>query len=114
MIAARDLKAGEVLFREFPVAAGPKMTSAAICLGCHKYISLKNNKSEFYKCSKCSWPMCGKECEDLAPHVEECRLMAAKKYKCPIKNGGAGVQEAAYCVILPMRVLLLRKNDPKT
>lgn len=114
MVASRNLKAGEVLFREYPVAFGPKMSSTPICLGCHKYLTLKNSKSDYHRCSKCAWPMCGKSCENLPPHQEECRLMVAKKYKCPIKNNDAGEKEIAYCMILPLRVLLLKKNDPKT
>lgn len=114
MIASRNLKAGEVLFREFPVAAGPKMSSSAKCLGCHKHLEIKSSKSDYYRCSKCQWPMCGKNCENLPPHQEECRLMTAKKYKCPIRKLESGAKDLAYCMILPLRVLLLKKNEPKT
>lgn len=112
MIAARNLKAGDVLFREYSVAFGPKLVSVPICLGCQKNIDIKPSKSP-YKCSKCNWPLCSKMCENLQPHQEECRLMATKKFKCPIQNCG-GASESAYGLILPLRVLLLRKNDPET
>jgi hypothetical protein len=58
--------------------------------------------------------MCSKGCENLKPHQEECRLMVAKKYKCPIKNLESGGKDIAYCMILPLRVLLLKKIEPKT
>jgi hypothetical protein len=111
MIAARDLKAGEVLFREFAVVHGPKMKSHPICLGCHK--TLKNDN--FYRCSKCSWPVCGRKCESLDPHIEECRLMTSKNYKCPIAISGCNTMQtdAIYCLIFPLRFLLLKKNQPK-
>ena len=112
MIAARDLKAGDVLFKEYSVAFGPKMISTPICLGCHKNIEMNTSKST-YKCSKCSWPMCSKLCENLPPHQGECKLMATKKIKCPIQNCG-GARESAYGLILPLRVLMLKKNDPET
>jgi hypothetical protein len=40
--------------------------------------------------------------------------MVAKKYECPIKNEEIGGKDIAYCMILPLRVLLLKKNEPKT
>lgn len=114
MIASRDLKAGEILFREFPVAHGPKMISGVMCLGCHKRLPMKTSKSDFYRCSKCAWPVCSKHCEALSPHIEECNLMATVNYKCPIKTNCAIEQsEAIYCLIFPLRFLLLKRNQPK-
>lgn len=114
MVAARDLKAGEVLFREFAVVHGPKMVSNPICLGCHGSLSGKLAKGSFYRCSHCAWPLCSKDCENLDPHVEECKLMASKNVKCPIKaNCGTLQSDAIYCLIFPLRFLLMKKSQPK-
>jgi MYND finger len=114
MVAARDLKAGEVLFREFAVVHGPKMLSHPICLGCHKTLTPSTSKATFYRCSRCAWPLCSKACESLEPHVDECQLMSAKHYKCPIKGNCVNVHsEAIYCLIFPLRFLLLKLNQPK-
>lgn len=112
MVAARDLKAGEVLFREVAVVHGPKMLSHPICLGCHKALIPKSPKTGFYRCSSCSWPLCSKHCENLAPHVEECKLMASKHYKCPIKTNFSSLSDTVYW-IFPLRFLLLKRSQPK-
>lgn len=114
MVAARDLKAGEVLFREVAVVHGPKMLSHPICLGCHKALSPKSPKTSFYRCSSCSWPLCSKLCENLAPHVEECKLMAATKhYKCPIKTNVSATSSEIVYWVFPLRFLLLKRKQPK-
>ena len=114
MVAARDLKAGEVLFREFAVVHGPKMVSNPICLGCHGSLYDKSSSRGFYRCSHCSWPLCSENCENLDPHVEECKLMASKNYKCPIKTNCETMQsDAIYCLIFPLRFMLLKRNQPK-
>lgn len=115
VVAARDLKAGEVLFREFAVVHGPKMLSHPICLGCHKKLAPKSPKAAFHQCSRCAWPMCSKVCEGLDPHVEECKLMTAKHYKCPLKASHCAVMQsdAIYCLIFPLRLLMLKQSKPK-
>ncbi|KAG5673865.1 hypothetical protein PVAND_003876 [Polypedilum vanderplanki] len=113
MIAARDLKAGEVLFREFAVVHGPKMISNPMCLGCHKTLAIQPHKADFYRCSRCAWPMCSNQCEMLDPHIDECKLMASKNYKCPTKNNQRQL-EAIYFFILPLRFLLMKLNQPKS
>lgn len=107
LIAKRDIKPGEVIIREVPYVVGPKITSYPMCLGCHKTIS----SAGFYNCSKCTWPMCGRNCENLATHADECRLMSEKKFKCPIRNTLKA--ESSYCVIVPLRVIQMKITNPK-
>lgn len=115
MIAKRDIKAGEIILREKHLVMGPKVISRVVCLGCHKLITsslTKNN--DFYKCSKCSWPMCGKDCETLPSHLDECHLMHEKNFKSKIQfTGNYGKMEAAYCVIAPLRVILMKEKNLK-
>lgn len=99
--------------REAPSIIGPKTSSVVICLGCHKTMAPPAS-GDFYKCSKCSWPVCGEGCESSLWHVDECRLMKEKNFKCSIRNVGKPKIEACYCVIAPLRVLLLKRSNPKT
>lgn len=110
MIARRDIKPGDVILRENPFILGPKITSHPMCLGCLKTIP---QPRDFYKCSSCNWPMCGKSCETSLSHVDECRVMGKKKFISSIRNNGAAKMEASYCVIVPLRVVLLKKSNPK-
>lgn len=112
MIAKRDIKPGEIILRELPSVVGPKIMSQVMCLGCNKTID-PPALGDFYKCTKCSWPMCGKTCEILPGHVDECKLMNEKKFNCSIRNTGKAKIEASYCVVVPLRVLLLKKTNLK-
>lgn len=112
MVAKRDIKAGEVILREAPCVIGPKISSFVTCLGCLKTIDPPSS-GDYYKCSKCTWPMCGKRCESLAAHVDECRVMSEKNFKCSIRNVGAPKIESSYCVIVPLRVIQLKITRPR-
>ncbi|XP_070506795.1 SET domain-containing protein SmydA-8-like [Chironomus tepperi] len=106
MVAKRDIKPGEIILREKPIVIGPKTISNVLCLGCHQ--SLYGN---YYNCSKCTWPLCGKSCETSEYHVEECKIMSEKNFKTSIK--ATGKLESSYCVIVPLRVIMMRKTQPK-
>lgn len=112
MVAKRNIKAGDVIVREPPLVLGPKISSIVMCLGCHRTINPPKS-GDYFKCSGCTWPLCGSSCESLPAHVEECQLMRQKKFNSSIKNCGAPKIEAAYCVITPLRVILLKKTNPK-
>lgn len=126
--AIRDIKCGEIILRERPLLVGPKIISTPICLGCNRSLSPqdiivpgKDRKSKaqrvrnYFKCSKCRWPLCGEACEKLPAHTAECALMAEKKFQCSIEYNAddENKKESAYCAILPLRCLLLSKIDPK-
>lgn len=126
--AIRDIKCGEIILRERPLLVGPKIISTPICLGCNRSLSPqdiivpgKNRKSKpqivrnYFKCSKCKWPLCGEACEKSTAHTAECALMAEKKFQCSIEYNAddENKKESAYCAILPLRCLLLSKIDPK-
>ncbi|XP_067613512.1 SET domain-containing protein SmydA-8 [Eurosta solidaginis] len=115
--ATRDIKQGEIFLREKPFIYGPKVASAPICLGCHRTLpSPTSSQKNYYKCTRCSWPLCGVECERLPLHIDECELMAARKFNAKIDydptKEQTGMKESAYCVILPLRCILLRKKNP--
>lgn len=115
MIATRDIRQGEVILKEKPAVVGPRMACTAHCLGCGKKLEPMTVEDglDYYKCPQCNWPMCGPECEQAAVHKSECAIMTAKGYKCGIKYESADKSEAAYCVIAPLRVLLMKQLHPK-
>lgn len=114
MIATRDIKQGEMILKEKPAVMGPKMSCSPQCLSCG--MKLEPNKVgdqyEFYNCSSCNWPMCGPQCEKADVHKAECKIMTDRKYKCTIKYQGPDKNEAAYCVIAPVRILLMKESCP--
>ncbi|XP_059048714.1 SET domain-containing protein SmydA-8 [Achroia grisella] len=114
MIATRDIKQGEMILKEKPAVIGPRMSCAPHCLACGKKLEpLKREDCfDFYKCSLCNWPMCGPECEKADIHKLECKIMSDRKYRCAIKYEQVDKTEAAYCVIAPLRVLLMKNSNP--
>lgn len=114
MIATRDIKQGEMILKEKPAVMGPRISCTPQCLSCA--IKLEPNKVgdkyEFYYCSSCNWPMCGPKCEKADVHKAECKIMTDRKYKCTIEYQGPDKSEAAYCVIVPVRVLLMKESNP--
>ena len=45
-------------------------------LGCHAPASLAG-----YRCSRCSWPLCGPQCETRPLHTAECKVFAVAGVK---------------------------------
>ncbi|XP_068617853.1 SET domain-containing protein SmydA-8 [Battus philenor] len=115
MIATRDIRQGEIILKEKPAVVGPRMACKPHCLSCGKKLEPMTieGKLDYYKCTKCYWPMCGPECEQSDIHKHECRIMKERGYKCNVKYDSAEKTEAAYCVIAPLRVLLMKDLDPK-
>lgn len=114
MVATRDIKQGEAILKEKPAASGPRISCQPHCLSCNKKLApiQIDDRLDFYKCTKCNWPMCDLDCENAEPHREECRLMTESNYKCDIKYESPDKMEAAYCIIAPMRVLLMSRTNP--
>lgn len=61
LVASRPIREGELILQESPLITGPYGVafSFSTCLGCYK------NIQTFYRCSKCGWPVCGIECENV-------------------------------------------------
>ena len=76
VVATRDLSPGEVIIEEYPVTAGPRQFTPAVCLGCNVEV----DGAKF--CASCCWPMCGKdECESGPLHQLECPVLSGCKIK---------------------------------
>ncbi|KAK7072640.1 hypothetical protein SK128_012617 [Halocaridina rubra] len=107
LVVARNVTAGELLFKENPIALGPRATSRPICLGCHELIETY----EFAKCPKCSWPLCSLACASAKLHQAECPILAADKGQIGLPTNLG--ESPYYDVILVLRCLLLRHSDSK-
>jgi len=106
LIAARDIRQGEVLFTDAPGGVGPDLNPKHCCVSCYKRLN------HLYRCSHCAWPLCGQECQG-GLHARECHLfkMHSPKFNVDdlkVKNKGA------YNSIMVLRVLWLRENDKDT
>lgn len=127
MRANRDIKCGEIILCEKPLVFGPKIISSPTCLGCNRFVEAQDIRvpttskerkvktiKNYYKCSKCKWPMCNESCEQSKAHVDECNLMAQKKFRCNIDFNADEVnkKESAYCAIVPLRCLLMKTTNP--
>lgn len=76
VVATRDLEPGEEIWSERAFVVGPKASTYVLCLGCYSPWPLEGPEStEKPLCSKCSWPVCGPECEALSCHKDyECQV----------------------------------------
>ena len=116
LVATRDIRPGEVILEEPPVTGGPRQYTAPVCLGCHRLVSLSG-----YRCSRCQWPMCGKECELLPLHAAECRVFShanIKPTKLKRKNGmemepDMEIEHPIYECVTPLRVCLSQLVRPE-
>lgn len=110
-VAAKDLKAGEILFEEKSFAIGPKVESPPVCLECCCPV---DGGATGPKCSQCGWPLC-EECAanqaNIVYHKKECALFVKQKVKF------LNVEDStASCIqldcITPLRVLLEKEDHP--
>lgn len=114
MRATRNIRSGEIILKESPLICGPKTASIPVCLGCHR--TLLTPVDNYYKCRKCTWPLCGPDCENSVHHLDECKLMSLKRFNNKINydriKDPNGKKESAYCIILPLRCLILKQKNP--
>jgi len=103
--ATKDLKKGELIFKEAPLVVGPISVTPPVCLCCYAGVDGS------YLCRKSGWPVCGPKCEKaveknpevVIPHQTEGRF-EIDDYSVPCY---------LYECIGPLRVLLMQKTNPK-
>ncbi len=101
MIAAKDIKPGEVIFKEAPLTFGPAENSDPVCLGCYKAIE---DADKSFRCPDCEFPMCGIEC---------CQVEEHRAFECAEFGRSGHKFDGDYGVVSPLRALMLKKRDPK-
>lgn len=117
LVATRAIRSGEVIFRESPLLLGPKIASVPRCLGCHQDLTPTSvdGIKKFYTCQHCGWPLCSQSCESSSHHIDECQLLASKSYRPQIcfDEANVGKKLSAYCAIVPLRAVLLKRKEPQ-
>ena len=86
--------------------SGPDNSSKPLCLGC-----MTRKVSGNYLCRDCNWPLCSNVCAKSPHHIEECKLMKSRGTK--IKIPWFDKPCSYYDAILPLRVMLLKKTNPR-
>lgn len=80
-VAAKDLKAGDIVLQEEPFAVGPKTDSAVVCLSCN--CSLGSGDGQLAECKICSWPLCA-QCNEKGSGLHfdnECQVFKESNAK---------------------------------
>lgn len=103
LVAARDIAAGEVMFRESPLLLTPRPDSVPVCLACHTSL-----KSEWLACKRCSSPLCSPPCNGELHDSTECELLASLGLKRDKKN-----LLLLNHLLTPLRTLLLLQKAPE-
>ena len=108
MVAARNIKAGEVVLKEAPLTYGPNEITKPICLGCCAPVTIKSPT-----CDICGFPMCSKECSNSKIHKEfECEALKKHGYKVDASTFNFGDVELTYAIISPIRTFMLKEKYP--
>ncbi|XP_032672669.1 uncharacterized protein LOC116844767 [Odontomachus brunneus] len=85
MVTSRELQAGEEVVTEMPFVVGPKACTYPLCLAC--YTPWPPSPDDKPLCSKCGWPVCGEECENLLQHKDyECQVNATIEHRRKIEE----------------------------
>lgn len=95
LAAARDLRKGEIIFQENPIAAAPQKNSQLICPGCFSPANIE--------CPKCGWPICCLNCPKLERHRVECVAISIRD----ARNRNSGATRSAQDWILYQDTLML-------
>ncbi|KAK4326381.1 hypothetical protein Pmani_003097 [Petrolisthes manimaculis] len=110
LVASRDLKEGQLVMRESPVALGPTAESFPMCLGCHAMLPAPAPDQDMPRCPICSWPVCGPECAATDRHLAECSVLASDTKG--IAQPTSYQQTPRYDIIMSLRCLLLQQTNP--
>lgn len=108
LVASRNLKEGQLVIREAPVALGPTSESFPICLGCHTPIK---EEEDLPRCPACSWPLCSKECAAAPRHQAECAVLATDTKGLATPKSYS--KTPRYDLIMVLRCLLLQQTNPE-
>jgi hypothetical protein len=67
MVATRNLKAGELIFREKALVCGPKEGSIPLCLTCYSPLEQHEKMSiKHVRCTECNIPFCSDRCANVS------------------------------------------------
>lgn len=115
MVANKVLEPGEEIVTEMPFIVGPKAFTYTICLSC--YAPWPPTSDSKPLCSRCGWPVCSTECENMPQHKDyECQVFTEAKETFNIakaleESNENGVPQLE--CITPLRLLLESEKSPE-
>jgi len=131
MVASKNIRPGEIIFRDQALITGPKQGCLPCCLAC--YTGLEDvEESSLFRCPGCDFPFCQQECAKVfqklirqmirsdfvnpnygnqSPnHEAECLVLRRTRTHIDDMNEFHPV----YLSILPLRGILLKTTQPKS
>ncbi|KAK4012629.1 hypothetical protein OUZ56_024870 [Daphnia magna] len=111
MVASKNIKPREIIFREKAIMTGPKQGCLPCCLTC--YTSLENvEEASLFRCPGCNFPFCQEKCAKSSEHLSaECLILSRAKLHVTIND--MSKFHPIYLCILPLRCLLLKTTQPQ-
>lgn len=115
MVANKELEPGEEIVTEMPFLVGPKAFTYPLCLSC--YTAWPPNADCKPLCSRCGWPVCSTDCENVPQHKDyECEVFAKANEKFNVEaaldpSNENGIPQLE--CITPLRLLLASEKDPE-
>jgi hypothetical protein len=140
LISTRNIKPGEIIWKERPLLVGPgiiinreterkkvvvktdeqgeKDKFPQLCLGCCSVVNTD------YRCPSCSWPMCGPNCIGETNNHEklECKIFTREQLAYTTDLGSESIQAGSesqwrwesykYAAITILRGILFKELDP--
>jgi len=88
MAAAKNLKAGDIIFRERALAVGPKQGCLPVCLTCYAGFPEAGSNEPVYRCPGCNFPFCGETCAKVISIFK--KNIYSKSYSFTILNIESG------------------------
>ncbi|ENN81700.1 hypothetical protein YQE_01906, partial [Dendroctonus ponderosae] len=114
IVAKKDIKPGEVIISEEPLVIGPCTDCKVQCLGCYKDLE---KEIRLFRCSKCGWPMCSKQCPGIKKHHGhteiECTILQECKSASFFNYDDLEDLRTHFQAIVPLRCLILKTTDPE-
>ncbi|XP_046657363.1 SET domain-containing protein SmydA-8-like [Daphnia pulicaria] len=108
MVASKNIRPGEIIFRDKALITGPKQGCRPCCLTC--YTSLEDaEEASLFRCPGCDFPFCQEECAKSPNHEAECLVLRRAQTHIDDMNEFHPI----YLCILPLRGLLLKTTQPK-
>ncbi|KAL0822091.1 hypothetical protein ABMA28_005455 [Loxostege sticticalis] len=108
LVAARDIRAGEVIIEEPALAVGPCSGCGLVCLGCYRELG----DSSLAKCRGCKWPMCCTACPGQGKYTGHSAYECDTLKNIPPDYSDLEDLRECYHALMPLRCLLLKKFDP--
>ncbi len=106
IIATRDLKPGELILAEGPLAVAPMAVTPPVCLACYKPVDGRT------RCPLCGWPMCGDACAGAPVHQAECRLTQSRGSPINLEIKNPSKPFPLYESVALLRCLALKSSQP--